>query len=241
MAEKKMNVRSKLAKARLLFLQKNVGKSGKNMHLEFKYFELEDIVPAAVQIFAEVGIVTTTTFDEVKASMTVYDADDPESAGIEFCVPYREMKPIVSNSGKEVTNAMQALGSSVTYLRRYLYMMVLDIVEHDDIDGEIIGKPEKEEEPVVPATPKKETKKSVPKTPKEREEIKKELTSADGNATEEQIAELKAVCKELLTADPSHNDMVTQIAMKTDGFTKIAESACVELVKNIREMVKAYA
>ena len=35
-----MNVKQKLAKARLYFLNKKVTKSGKNMNLEFKYFEL---------------------------------------------------------------------------------------------------------------------------------------------------------------------------------------------------------
>ena len=54
-----MNVRQKLAKARLQFLNQKVKKSGKNMHLEFKYFELEDIVPPAIRIFARVGLAIT--------------------------------------------------------------------------------------------------------------------------------------------------------------------------------------
>ena len=56
-----MNVRQKLAKARLYFLNKKVTKSGKNMNLEFKYFELEDIVPSAIRIFAELGLVKPRT------------------------------------------------------------------------------------------------------------------------------------------------------------------------------------
>ena len=235
-----MNVRSKLAKARLMFLQKNVGKSGKNMHLEFMYFELEDIVPAAIQIFAEVGLVTVTNFDDTKASMTVYDADDTED-GIEFSVPYREMKPIISNAGKEVTNPMQALGSSITYLRRYLYMMVLDIVEHDEIDANLGADQEEVSAPAKKKKEKEEVKKpTAPPTPAKREEIKKELTSEDGAASEEEITALKSACKALLTADPGQNDFVTQIALKTDGFTKIVSSVCRELTKNIEDMVKAY-
>lgn len=115
-----MNVRQKLAKARLQFLNQKVKKSGKNMHLEFKYFELEDIVPPAIRIFARVGLTTDIDFtDENGAVMRVYNTDNSEEAPIEFRVPYREVKPIVSNAGKEVTNPMQALGSSITYLRRY--------------------------------------------------------------------------------------------------------------------------
>ncbi len=51
-----MNVRQKLAKARLYFLNQKVQKSGKNMHLEFKYFfELEDIVPPGNPHFRPCG------------------------------------------------------------------------------------------------------------------------------------------------------------------------------------------
>ena len=132
-----MNVRQKLAKARLYFLNQKVQKSGKNMHLEFKYFELEDIVPPATRIFARVGLTTEIDFTDEGAVMKVYNVDNIEEAPMQFRVPYREVKPIVSNAGKEVTNPMQALGSSITYLRRYLWMAVLDITEPDDIDANL--------------------------------------------------------------------------------------------------------
>ena len=132
-----MNVRQKLAKARLYFLNQKVQKSGKNMHLEFKYFELEDIVPPALRIFARVGLTTSIQFTNEMAMMNVYNVDNLEEAPLVFVVPYREVKPIISNQGKEVTNPMQALGSSITYLRRYLWMTVLDITEPDDIDAKI--------------------------------------------------------------------------------------------------------
>lgn len=78
-----MNVRQKLAKARLQFLNQKVKKSGKNMHLEFKYFELEDIVPPAIRIFARVGLTTDIDFtDENGAVMRVYNTDNSEEAPI---------------------------------------------------------------------------------------------------------------------------------------------------------------
>ena len=42
-----MNVWQKLLAARIEFLRRGVTKSGVNLHAEFKYFELEDIVPVA--------------------------------------------------------------------------------------------------------------------------------------------------------------------------------------------------
>lgn len=78
-----MNVRQKLAKARLYFLNQKVQKSGKNMHLEFKYFELEDIVPPATRIFARVGLTTEIDFTDEGAVMKVYNVDTvPSVAGV---------------------------------------------------------------------------------------------------------------------------------------------------------------
>lgn len=240
-----MNVRQKLAKARLYFLNQKVQKSGKNMHLEFKYFELEDIVPPAIRIFARVGLTTTIDFTDDGAVMKVYNVDNAEEAPMEFRVPYREVKPIISNQGKEVTNPMQALGSSITYLRRYLWMAVLDITEPDDIDANL-GTEETQEEEEIPApnpeTAKKEKKKksTAPATPKEREEAKKEMTNTDGQADELQIKALKEACKTLMDKDSDQEEFVQQIAMKTNGFTNVTRSACEQLVQNLGEMIAAY-
>lgn len=233
---KMTNVRQKLAQARLAFLNENVKKSGKNMSLEFKYFELEDIVPSAIKIFADLGLVTTTNFDGEKAVMTVYNTDSMDEPGIEFSAPYREVGQIISNKGKEVTNPMQALGSSITYLRRYLYMMALDIVEHDDIDATLgVQTEDDEEEQTAPVNKQK-----APATAAERKAAKEELTSEDGAASEEQLAELKAYCKELLEKDESQEDFIQQIAMKTDGFTTITASACKALNENLAEILAQY-
>ena len=242
-----MNVRQKLAKARLYFLNQKVKKSGKNIHLEFKYFELEDIVPPAIRIFARVGLTTNIEFTDTSAVMNVFNTDNPDEAPIAFTVPYREVKPIISNQGKEVTNPMQALGSSITYLRRYLWMAVLDITEPDDIDatqGADDGTEEEAnefaEEAAAAAPAKKERKKKAPATTAEREEAKKKLTGADGAASEEQVSNLKTLCKELMDKDEDQEEFVQQIAMKTDGFTNITASACTALCDNLKEIISQY-
>lgn len=246
-----MNVRQKLAKARLYFLNQKVQKSGKNMHLEFKYFELEDIVPPAIRIFARVGLTTNIEFTDDKAVMSVFNADNIDEAPLTFTVPYREVKPIISNQGKEVTNPMQALGSSITYLRRYLWMAVLDITEPDDVDANLGSDDTQEEtsefaeeaaaaEAAAPAKTDKKGKKKAPATAAERKQAKEELTSGDGAASEEQIAALKSLCKELMEKDEAQEDFVQQIVMKTDGFTNITASACTTLCQNLEEIIAQY-
>lgn len=240
MADKKVsNVYTKLAQARLKFLQAGASKSGKNMHLEFKYFELEDIVPAATQIFADLNLIHVVTFDDGVAKMVVMDAEDPVDE-VHFTLPFREIEPIVSNKGNVVTNPLQALGASITYLRRYLWMMALDIVESDSIDADL-GRPaaEKTEEPVK-AEPKKASK---PKTKEERKEIKAELTDPDGQADELQLKALKKACADLVKLnpdDPKLTDFVKSLGEKTEKFTKISRKNATAIIENIGVMIKSY-
>lgn len=228
-ATKPMNIMQKLAKARLMFLNEHVKKSGKNMQLEFEYFELKDIVPSATRIFDELGIATVVKFAEGYAAMLVMNADDPAETGIEFTIPYKEAPQIVSKAGKEVTNPLQALGATITYLRRYLYMLVLDIVEDDATDGNLT------ETKPAPA------KKKAPATPADRKKAKKELTeTTTAAAPKALLEELKALSKKVLEHDETKKDLIAEIAMKTKGYTEISEDVGKQLVTHLEGMVKEY-
>jgi hypothetical protein len=140
----------------------------------------------------------------------------------------REIAPIISNTtGGEVTNAIQRLGSVETYQRRYLYMIALDIVESDSIE------PLTGANPAPAAAPKPK----APATPEQRQEVTKNLTAPDGNATELQIKGLKAALNKLREADPTKEDMIAQLAMQTNGFTTISKSDCEELIKRVTAML----
>ena len=224
-----MNIYQKLLKARAMFLEADVKKTGKNMHLSFKYFELEDIVPTATRIFGEVGIVPLVNFTADTATMTIVNTDNPEET-VTFVSPFNQIAPIVSNTGKQATNEMMALGSSITYMRRYLYMIALDICESDGIDGidANAGVPA----PAAPAP------KAPPATPEQRQEVKQELTAPADNATALQIKGLKAVLKKLKDADPSKEEMIAQIAVQTNGFTVISKADCETLIQRITAMLE---
>jgi hypothetical protein len=138
----------------------------------------------------------------------------------------REIEPIISTkTGGEVTNAIQRLGSVETYQRRYLYMVALDIVESDSI------------EPTTGDNPPPAPKPTTPVTPEKRQEVTKNLTAPEGNATELQIKGLKTALVKLLEVDPSKEDMVSQIALKTNGFTNISKADCEELIKGVTAML----
>ena len=221
------NVYQKLLAARINFLESEVTKSGKNMQLAFKYFELEDIVPIASRIFDALGLISLVSIEEDRAVMRILNTDNPDES-VSFSTPFKPIEPIVSNAGKQVTNEMQALGSSITYIRRYLYMIALDICEPDEIDAGLKGSTPP---PVVTSTP---IATSVPSNPTATD---KPLTNADGNASEIQIKQLKEVLKKLKDADPSKEDMITKIAIETKGFTVISKADCEALTIKIGEIL----
>lgn len=218
----KPNVYQKLLTARCKFLESQVQKSGKNMKLKYKYFELDDIVPVALPIFQEVGLLPVTTFTNEFATMRLYnvEAADGVMDYIEFTSPMREIEPIISNTtGGEVTNAIQRLGAVETYQRRYLYMIALDIVEADEMEA-MTGM-----DVPTPPTPK------PPVTPIEREEIKQTLTAPDAQADELQLNALKEAVKKLRLSGNEQKAMA--FAVETKGFSDVTKTRCEEIIKEI--------
>lgn len=225
------NVFQKLQTARVKFLESHVDKTGKHLQLEYKYFSLDDIVPTAESIFNELGLIMTTCIADGIATARVYNTDKADEY-VDFILPFTPISPIVSNSGKMVTNEMQATGASITYIRRYLWLTVLDIVEPDEIDSGTL-----EHKPATPATAEHKP----PATPQQRAEIKQELTAPPTDAAQEdKVTELKNLLKELMSLDNKQETFVQTIALKTEGFSKVTAAQCDEIIKGVKEMIEGY-
>lgn len=223
-----MNVWQKLLHSRVEFLAKKVKQTGINTHAEFTYFELKDIVPVATEVFSKYNCIFLTTFPEGKAVGKLVNLDNiEETITVEF-----EARSI-AEPAKFRMNEVQGLGAEITYMRRYLYFLILDIVVADDFDGES-GRNTEDDTPA--ATPVKKK----PVTAEKREEIKHELTSPEANADELQINALKTALRNLREIDPSKEEFIQQIALKTEGFTVIKKSACEQLILTIGEMIENY-
>lgn len=220
-----LNVYGKLAVARGKFLNAPLKKSGINRYADFKYFELEDIVPVAINIFTELGLVLIENVTFEKSTATLVNVDNPDEI-IVFETPAKD--PNIEDGTK--MSAIQGLGAYVTYQRRYLYMLVLDIVEADPVDG-TIGKDDAKPAQV-------ETKKSNrPATTQEREETKGELIDKDGEATDTQIKAIKNGLKKLRAKNDSYEDYVTACVKKLKaGLNKTdAENLLIEIGNKITE------
>lgn len=215
------NVYQKLIEAREKFLASEVNRSGKNMNLEFQYFELKDIVPPITHIFKELGLVGIMKFTDTVATLTIVNTEDDEES-IEFTAPFNQIQPIISNAGKQVTNDMQALGSSITYMRRYLYLIAMDICVNDEIE---------------PNIGEKASANKAPATAQERAEVKTNLTAPENPATDLQIKGLKGVLKKLKEAQPDKEEFITQIAVETDSFKNLSKEDCEALIQKVTKML----
>ena len=222
-----MNVYQKLLKARATFLGANAKKSGKNMTLAFKYFELDDIVPIATKIFEEIGLISVVNFTAETATLTIVNTEKGDES-IAFTAPM-----VISEGNKAVT-PVQALGATITYFRRYLYMMALDICEPDEIDS--VGATPPKTAPVTSSAPVVATTPTAPTTAATEEN--KPLTNGSGNASATQIRQLKDLLIKLKEKSPDKEEMIHQIALQTQGFTVISKADCEALVIKIGEMLK---
>jgi hypothetical protein len=218
---RKMNVYGKLAVARGKFLKSKVKKTGKNTYAEFKYFTLEDIIPVKQAIFNEIGLVDSISFGTEVATLTLTNIDNTDES-IEFMSPLREDESLIKNP-------IQKLGAIETYVRRYLYLLMLDIVEADVVE-EIAGKPITET--------KATTKSNKPATTEERAETKKELINEGGEATDTQIKALKNGLKKLKEKDFDKYETYIRACMKKikAGIKKVeAEDMLIEIGDKVEE------
>ena len=129
-----MNIYEKLQAARVELQNKKLKKSGKNKFAGFDYFELSDFLPTINEIFNKNKVFSRFYIINDNAVLDIINAEKPDES-ITFSMPTAELE-------LKGCNKIQALGGVNTYLRRYLYLNALEIVEADLFDAEA-GKEEK--------------------------------------------------------------------------------------------------
>lgn len=127
-----MNVYGKLAKCRVQLQEAKLKKSGKNKYAGFEYFGLADFLPAANKIFAENGLCPIFNIFGEKAILNIFNVDDPNDVIV--------FQSQIAKLELKGCNEIQALGGTITYMRRYLYINALEIVENDSFDA-VVAKP----------------------------------------------------------------------------------------------------
>ena len=218
---KDWNIYAKLALSKKQFTDSGIKKSGINRFAGFKYFQLDDIIPLANDILLSNGLVFYSSFNEYTAVGTLVNIDNPEEK-ITVTSPMRKLET-VSQTGKNKMNEVQGLGAEETYQRRYLYYMLLDIVENDTFDA-TSGK----DEDVVP-------KGNKPATAEERKEITQNVVTPDGaKCTVLQKESIKRGLSKLREMG-EHEDYITATVAKMKNGVSEAEAE--EIISEIGKII----
>lgn len=222
----KVNLKSKINEIRYE-LSKKMNKSGKNDYSKYDYFQLKDFMPQALELFNEKGIYTefyiskdkyelpgkttiSRTFNEngeiateteIKeenfeykefAHLLVVNLDDEDDT-IELTKETAEVR-------LQAAQPIQNLGGKTTYMKRYMYMDLLEINENDKVEEET-GKPVKVETKTTRKTSKPvvSTVSSTPQTvePAPAPAPASEQVNTDGLMSMETKVELANKIKEL--------------------------------------------
>lgn len=126
--KEKKNIKAKLQEARVRLQQTSLQKSGENAFARFKYYELKDFMPAVNSIFNDLGICSNFSIEDGVATLEIMDVEEDES--IRFTSP-------VTNVDLKGCTAIQGIGAMHTYMKRYLYLNALEIVENDILDASV--------------------------------------------------------------------------------------------------------
>ena len=133
-------VYSKLQKARVLLQELPLKKSGFNSFAGFKYFELGDFLKHTNIIFDNLGLCPVFSISEDVATLRIFDS---EFGGVVY------FRSPTAEAGAGKAPPIQALGSMHTYLRRYLYLNAMELVENDIVDATIKKDEPKSAKPIT--------------------------------------------------------------------------------------------
>ena len=121
-----MTAHSKLMTARMRLQETPLKKTGHNKFAGYYYFELGDFLPEIQAIFAGLGLCGIVSYGTDIATLTITDMEDNTSLTI--------TSPM-STAALKGCHEVQNLGAVQTYIRRYLWVTALEIVENDVLDA----------------------------------------------------------------------------------------------------------
>jgi hypothetical protein len=145
--EKLPTLHHRMAAIKLEISKRKIPKSGLNKFTGFRYHELTDFMPIVNELNAKYGVNAYPKFlkNEGICVLTLVNSDD-KTDFYEVIIPYVDAEMLAKGGGQSVVDAIQRLGSTITYNRRYLYQSGYDITENDCVESlplvEIKEKPE---------------------------------------------------------------------------------------------------
>lgn len=137
----------KLQQARVQLQEMNLKKSGNNKFAGYDYFEVQDFLPSINKIFNELKLFSQLNYTQEVATLTIYNSEDPTQL-ITFTSP-------MAGATLKGCHEVQNLGASISYLKRYLWMIAMEITESDQLDA-VTGKEDRKQTNTTQYAPKQQ-------------------------------------------------------------------------------------
>ena len=127
-----MSIFKKIADVQMELQKVEFTKSGHNKFGNFKYFELDDIMPCIQTKCYDHDLMMQFLFTDKKATLMIVDVTN----GDRFCneIPMPDVKEL-----NKKMNVVQSLGAYITYLKRYLLLNTFCICEKSVIDSDAMS------------------------------------------------------------------------------------------------------
>lgn len=122
-----MSVYAKLMKARIRLQATEIKKTGLNKFAGYTYLQMQDFLPTVNEIFADIGLCGIVSFGHEDATLTIIDIENPTDRVV--------VSTPMSTAALKGAHEVQNLGAVQSYLRRYLWVTAMEIVEHDALDA----------------------------------------------------------------------------------------------------------
>jgi len=161
-----MSVHKKLMQVRVDLARQGLQRTGHNKFAGYKYFELSDFIPQAMELFLKYDLCGVVSYSPDEATLCITDVEDGT-----VIVIHSPMATAALKGAHDIQN----LGAVESYQRRYLWMTALELTQTDPIDSA---------EPLP--IPKKDIPKPIVKTDKEVE--KEEKASPEQRAIQDPFA-----------------------------------------------------
>jgi len=132
-----LSIHAKMAKIKKELNEREIPKSGHNKFAGFSYHELKDFMPLINELNEKYGVNDTIQIDPETRTCRLFltNADNPEEPSIVVTVPYSEAEMLSNGGGASKVDAIQRMGATITYNRRYLYLTAYNIQENDSVDA----------------------------------------------------------------------------------------------------------
>lgn len=195
--EKEKTIHERMAAIKAELSKTEIKKSGHNKFAGFKYHELSDFIQVINNLNLKHGVNDIVNIDETNGvcTITLVNTSKPDDK-YTITTPFREAEMLGKGGAKSNVDAVQRMGSTITYNRRYLYMTAYNIQENDGVDSaEPNGSNTKAKQPVqkkkVSDKKFQELSMTVEKGEKTEEEFRKSFSDGNFIITPEQEVILK--------------------------------------------------